>query len=206
MQQGFLIYQKDVSQICDVIEELNRTAEELMQEGQLLQKEIVMQSERAAIDVQNRIYDRLSNEVGGQLNYMTELLQSMHAENRDMLYKQLMLVGTYVKRRCNLVLIEQESGAIPMAELHLTLTDLVACLNLIGISAELIWQPEYAYVPAYMIRIVDAVEQVTEQLRFSPERITVRIRKTAEIIVQKERSVTVHSVPQIQSESETDIL
>ena len=203
MRNGYLIYQKDVSKICAVIEELHRTAEELTQEGHLLQKEIVMQSEKAAIDAKNKIYDRLSNEVGSQLRDMTALLQSMHTVQKDQLYRQLLLVGTYVKRRCNLVLIHQESGTIPMGELRLTLSDFVACMNLAGIAANLIWEPEGAYAPAYMICIFDAVEQEMERICFAPDSITVAIRETAEITVRKDDKLTVRSVPSIQSESET---
>lgn len=185
---GYLVYQNDLSQIYSVISELNQTAAELEQEGELLREELRARSEEASIAAKNQIYDRLTGEVGRYLDYMTELLESSADTDRGEMLRRLCLVGTYVKRRCNLRLIELESGTIGMEELRLSLSDIVKSLELLGVSTKLVWEPTEVYSADYALYIFDSaadrIEKNSSQLAqfdiYAQDKVRIYVRRKDE--------------------------
>lgn len=160
---GYLVYRSDLSQIYSVIDELNQTAAELEQEGELLREEFRTRSEEASVTIKNQIYDRLTDEVGRYLDYMNELLENSADTDRVEMMRRLCLIGTYVKRRCNLRLIELESGTICMEELRLSLVDMVISFELLGIRSKLVWEPTEIYSADYALYIFDSVADKIEK-------------------------------------------
>lgn len=160
---GYLVYQSDLTQIYSVISELNQTAEELELEGELLHEELRAKSEETSVTVKNQIYDRLTGEVGRYLDYMTKLLENSDDTDRGEMMRRLCLAGTYVKRRCNLRLIELESGTISMDELRLSLADMVMSLELFGVRSKLVWEPVDVYSAEYALYIFDSVNDRIEK-------------------------------------------
>lgn len=77
--------------------------------------------------------------------------------------RRLCLAGTYVKRRCNLRLIELESGTISMDELRLSLADMVMSLELFGVRSKLVWEPVDVYSAEYALYIFDSVNDRIEK-------------------------------------------
>ena len=194
LHSGSLVYQKDVSALYSTISELKTITKELEEEGTLIQRELRTRSEEAAVVAQNQIYDRLSSEVGSQLSLMEELIDEADDDSRESVLKKLTLIGTYVKRRCNLRLIEQENGTIDMNELYLSLNDIVRCLSLTGVSAELIWEPSAAYTSEYCIRVFDSVEEEIEKAAFRLSSMVIRIGEKAEIHICGEGGEVAHEV------------
>jgi transposase-like protein len=118
LRSGCLIWQQDVSQLRSVIRQLQKTAAELEEEGALLSQELKLRSEEAAVTEQNRIYNQLTAEVGPQLSLLRQLLQKRDAApDREALFEKICLLGTYVKRRCSLRLIEQSDGTVACEDL-----------------------------------------------------------------------------------------
>lgn len=193
LRKGYLIYQQDVSQLYDTVSELNKTAEELQQENELRQKEFTAKSEETAVAAKNRIYDRITAEVGEQLSAMTELIRHADTAHREELLKKLCLTGTYVKRRCNLRLIEQETGSIDMNELYISLRDLIRCMNRVGISADLDWSPTAAYPAEYAVAIFDRIESELEKQDFQITEMHIRIADDAQIRTVSQPDETAYS-------------
>lgn len=185
---GYLVYQNDLSQIYSVISELNQTATELEQEGRLLCEELHARSEEASVTIKNQIYDRLTSEVGRYLDYMTDLLENPADTDKDEMMRRLCLVGTYVKRRCNLRLIELESGTIEMEELRLSLEDMVTSLELLGVSSKLIWEPTDVYSADYAMYVFDSVAdrieknsmQLTQLDIYAQDKVKIYVRRKDE--------------------------
>ena len=101
-----MIWQTDLSQIHQALRELQRLNAELEEEQDLLAQEIRVQSDEASIQARNGIYDSLSSEVAGQLTLLTRLLSKESLSSDD--WNHICLIGTYIKRFCNLQLTYQE--------------------------------------------------------------------------------------------------
>jgi hypothetical protein len=62
---GYAVWQNDVSRTVAAIDELHKTAERMEHEGELLRQELKVRSDETAVKEQNRIYNQLTDEIGG---------------------------------------------------------------------------------------------------------------------------------------------
>ena len=111
----------------------------------------------------------------GQLRLMREIVKKYRPgeENRDLLC-ELVVLGTYVKRRCNLRLIEKDSGRVDGEDLRLSFQDMVSALNLVGIRAALLWESRGGFSASFSIYVFELLEFLLEYARFSVEEVSVK--------------------------------
>ena len=170
---GVLLWNKDVSVLQSIIDELNQSAETLAQEGTLLDEEIKTKNQEASLLSKNQIYDELTKEVQGQLRLMKEITKKRRLKDQgDKRLRELVLLGTYVKRRCNLRLIQKETGEIHEDDLRLSLEDMLSAMNLMGVHAELDWNPAGSFSPGFSIYLFDVLEYLLEYERFDVKELT----------------------------------
>ena len=171
---GVLLWNKDVSVLQSTIAELNQSAEMLAQEGTLLDEEIKTKNQEASLLSKNQIYDELTKEVQGQLRLMKEITKKRRFKDHgDRRLRELVLLGTYVKRRCNLRLIQKEIVEIHKDDLRLSLEDMISAMRLMGVHAELDWHPEGSFSPGFSIYLFDVLEYLLEYERFDVKELTV---------------------------------
>ncbi len=173
---GKLLWSKDLSRLQSTIADLDRSADVLSEEGALLSEELKTRKQETALQSKRQIYDSLTDEVKQQLRMMNELTKKcISSSDSDHLLKYLYLLGTYVKRRCNLRLIQRETGDISTEDLYLSFRDMISALNMLGIRAQLNWQ-QISELPADLsIFLFDTLEQLIEHERFKLSTITVAV-------------------------------
>ena len=178
IDEAKVVWTKDVSQLRDTIEALSKSAEELAQEGALLSEEIKTRNEAASLQAQNEIYDVLTREVQVQLQMIKRICARRgRSETGKEDLRKLAVLGTYVKRRCNLRLIERESGRIDPADLKLSLKDLLGAIALSGTATSLSWETEHVFSPRFSIAVFDMIEAVMERSLFEAEGLKVSAEK-----------------------------
>ena len=173
---GYMVWQTDLSQINQALRELQRLNAELEEKQDLLAQEIRIQSDETSIQARNDIYDSLSSEVARQLTLLTELLSNKNIAADD--WKRICLIGTYIKRFCNLRLTYQEQQAIPMGDLALSLQDMAKCMKNAGIRTSLDFCPTSNLEPELMLLIMKALEEILEETDFRLVSMTIRISGT----------------------------
>ena len=178
IDEAKVVWTKDVSQLRDTIEALSKSAEELAQEGALLSEEIKTRNEAASLQAQNEIYDVLTREVQVQLQMIKRICARRgRPETGKEDLRKLAMLGTYVKCRCNLRLIERESGRIDPADLKLSLKDLLGAIALSGTATSLSWETEHVFSPRFSIAVFDMIEAVMERSLFEAEGLKVSAEK-----------------------------
>ena len=173
---GYMIWQTDLSQINHAFRELQRLNAELEEEQDLLAQEIRIQSDEASVQARNDIYDSLSTEVAGQLASLTTLLSKESLSTDD--WNRICLIGTYIKRFCNLQLTYQEQQTIPMGDLAISLQDMAKCMKNIGIRTSLDFCPTSNLEPELILLIMKALEALLEEVDFRLVSMTIRISGT----------------------------
>ncbi len=174
IQGGYSIWQNDVSQTIAVIEELQESARKLENESVTISQELSVRSDEAAVKEQNDIYNRLTNEVGGQLLLIRRLLEKLERDtNIPEQFKKICLIGTYIKRRCNLRLIEQSDGMISNQEMELCFNEMASCLKQLGVEAEVILETSNTPSPEFAIFALDTIEYILENENFEIQAIKV---------------------------------
>ena len=161
---GFLIWQRDLTAVNSLLQELHQTSDELQQEGFLLRRELEAKSEESRIEAKNRIYDRLSTETAPQLALLDRLLTADPADSQS--WSRIGFIGTYVKRLCNLRLIYQETGTVENADLKRSLENMLSWLAQLDICTDLAFTPPSALPPAVSFMSIKLLECLPEQLAF----------------------------------------
>lgn len=174
---GYLVWQTDLSQINRALRELQRLNAELEEKRDLLAQEIRIQSDEASIQARNDIYDSLSSEVAGQLALMEKILSKESLSSDD--WNRICLIGTYVKRFCNLQLTYQEQRMIPMGDLAISLQDVAKCMENLGIRTSLDFCPTSNLEPELILLIMKTLEEILEEADFSLTSVAIRISDTA---------------------------
>ena len=174
---GCMIWQTDLSQINHALRELQRLNAELEEEQDLLAQEIRIQADEASIRARNDIYDSLSSEVAGQLALMEKILSKESLSTED--WNRICLIGTYIKRFCNLQLTYQEQQTIPIGDLAISLQDMAKCMKNLGIRTSLDFCPISNLEPELILLIMKTLEEILEEADFCLTSVAIRISDTA---------------------------
>ena len=174
---GCMIWQTDLSQINHALRELQRLNAELEEEQDLLAQEIRIQSDEASVQARNDIYDSLSSEVAGQLALMEKILSKESLSTED--WNRICLIGTYIKRFCNLQLTYQEQQTIPIGDLAISLQDMAKCMKNLGIRTSLDFCPISNLEPELILLIMKTLEEILEEADFCLTFVAIRISDTA---------------------------
>ena len=172
----YMVWQTDLSQINHALRELQRLNAELEEEQDLLAQEIRLQSDEASVQARNGIYDSLSSEVAGQLTLLTELLSKETIAADD--WNRICLIGTYIKRFCNLRLTYQEQQTIPMGDLAISLQDMAKCMKNLGIMTSLDFCPTLNLEPELILLIMKTLEGILEKADFRLTSVAIQISDT----------------------------
>ena len=172
---GYMVWQTDLSQINQALRELQRLNAELEEEQDLLAQEIRIQSDETSIQARNDIYDSLSSEVAGQLILLTALLSESFSTDD---WNRICLIGTYIKRFCNLRLTYQEQQTIPMGDLAISLQDMAKCMKNIGIRTSLDFCPTSNLEPELILLITKTLEEILEEADFRLTSVAIQISDT----------------------------
>ena len=135
IRAGRVVWQDDITQINELRSRLQDTMSQLGEENTLLQAELELKANRAKADEQNRLYDRIASEVEPQLIKADALLQRIEQEPEDSrrLIAWVSVLGSYIKRRGNLLLLGEENGAVQARELEYCIRELMDNLNLASV-------------------------------------------------------------------------
>lgn len=172
---GYMVWQTDLSQINQALRELQRLNAELEEEQDLLAQEIRIQSDETSIQARNDIYDSLSSEVAGQLILLTALLSESFSTDD---WNHICLIGTYIKRFCNLRLTYQEQQTIPMGDLAISLQDIAKCMKNLGIRTSLDFCPTSNLEPELILLITKTLEEILEEADFRLTSVAIQISDT----------------------------
>ncbi|MBR6825817.1 MAG: hypothetical protein IKM59_04640 [Oscillospiraceae bacterium] len=135
IQAGRVVWQDDIRPLNDLRTRLRDAVEQLGEENTLLQAELELKENRAKADEQNRLYDRITREVEPQLIQADELLRRIEEGTEDSrnLIAKVCVLGSYIKRRGNLLLLGEAAGLIHTRELEYCIRESMDNLNLSGV-------------------------------------------------------------------------
>ena len=117
---GRILWQNDLTQIKQLLAQLTETQEQLNENNVLLKAELELKENKVRLDEKNRLYDRIASEVYSQLEKAEKLLtfaEENPEKTRETLL-QICVLSAYIKRRSNLLLLNEENSTIQSKELE----------------------------------------------------------------------------------------
>ena len=174
---GYMVWQTDLSQIHHALRELWKLNAELEERRDLLAQEIRIQSDETSIQARNDIYDSLSSELAAQLALLKKILSKQIIAADD--WNRICLIGTYIKRFCNLQLTYQEQQTIPIGDLAISLQDMAKCMKNLDIGTSLDFCPASNLEPKLILLIMKTLQEILEAADFCLTCVAIRIGDTA---------------------------
>lgn len=184
IQAGRVVWQDDIRRLNDLRTRLRDAVEQLGEENTLLQAELELKENRAKADEQNRLYDRITREVEPQLIKADELLRRIEegAEDSRKLIAEVCVLGSYIKRRGNLLLLGEGDGLIHTRELEYCIRESMDNLNLSGVYTSFNSRCEGDMQLTSIVSAYDFYELLVERLLDSMTAMMVNLTCTMEHI------------------------
>lgn len=175
---GHVLWQDDVTQINELMERLRDTREQLNQSNHLLQAELELKENQAKADEKNRLYDRISKEVAPQLVKVEEILKRIESEpeQAEKLMAKVCVIGSYIKRRGNLLLLWEENQRIDARELEYCIRESLDNLRLAKVFTSFECECAGELLPTHIIAVYDLYETLVESLLDNVTAMMIRLR------------------------------
>ena len=140
VDRGYVFWKEDITKLVEVADALKITQAELQDTGDVLKAESDQKKRWLQLTEQNRLYDLIEQQTAHQLQLLDQLLgQLRNAENIDLakdILGQIVVIGTYIKRRSNLIFSSSQRRTIAAEELRLCLNESVSNLQLYGVKCQ----------------------------------------------------------------------
>ena len=166
VHNGYVYWKEDISEMNTLWNELELTRDELKDTGDILAVENTQREKLLRLTEENRLYDLMSKETSKQIKMINDRLLKIQNTNdikeaREIL-GQVIIIGTYIKRRNNLIFVGSQNGLIPSVELQLCLNESNENLNYYGISSKATVIGEALLTTDVATKTYDLFEQVVE--------------------------------------------
>ena len=198
---GHLFWSEDISVLLDQYQDIREQQEELTTRNRLLQKTYQKEAERRKAEEQNRLLNMIQNQTAGQLEllsqFMDDLERTESREQYDWILGKIVVVGTYLKRRKNLVLTQYTSdrNLLTMEDLRQSLAESCDILKLCRIRAAYYVEKGNVQLNAEdILKCYDTFEWLVERLSDVMQSVFYRVSQIDDAL-----RISVHIV------SETDL-
>lgn len=163
---GHVVWQDDITQLTELKERLQDTMEQLGEENVLLLAELDLKEKRAKADEQNRLYDRIAREVDPQLYKADMLLRRIEEEpeNTRSLIAKICVLGSYIKRRGNLLLLGEDAARTHARELEYCIRESLENLRLGQVFTSFNSNCDGKLPLEYIIAVYDFFETMVERM------------------------------------------
>lgn len=166
IKHGYIFWQEDISKLVSINKELELTQAELIDTGDVLKVSHEQQERYLRLTEESRLYDLIELDPSEQVKILNEKVQKLK-EVEDInearfLLGEIIVLGTYIKRKSNLIFIGREKKVIDIDELKLCLNETSSNLCLCGIDAKMIVDIKKEYPIGIIHRIYDYLEDILE--------------------------------------------
>ena len=168
---GHLFWSEDISVLLDQYQDIREQQEELTARNRLLKKIYQKEAERRKAEEQNRLLNMIQSQTAGQLELLSQLMDELEKtesrERYNWILGKIVVVGTYLKRRKNLVLTQYTSDGnlLTMEDLRQSIAESCDSLKLCKIRAAYYVESGDVQLNADdILKCYDTFEWLVEQL------------------------------------------
>ena len=165
IKAGFVVWQDDVTEINKLTKQLQDAQQQLGRKNALLQAELKLKEQQAQLEEKNHLYNRITKEVSPQIEKIEALLEQTRNTQlaRNALVK-MCVIGSYVKRRSNLLLLGEENPIVQAREIEYCIRESLDNLQLAAVSVLLNAKCEGNIPLSCLLAAYDFYEDLVEML------------------------------------------
>ena len=176
---GHVLWTEDVSELLEVLEELQDVKDSLEDSNALLRAEYTLKAREAHIAEQDRLYNIIQQETAPRIALLAALTDEFEAARSEPERKKLLgkmaVIGAYLKRRSNLIFLADKSPMLQGKELTLTFGETMDNLELCGVTCGLLAERNGPVEAGQLMSMYDFFEEIVERSLDSMTTVTVWI-------------------------------
>lgn len=184
---GYGFWESDVAEIDKLNEELKEAGEALSEEAEFVRLKNELKEKQAKIEQRSLVYDTIARRTQNQSLAITRIseraLRSTDPDEKDWCRKHIAMLGAYIKRYANLMLLSEGSRTVSVNELGLSITEVLRYLNRCGIPGELLNAVDGMIPAEEALSVFEAFEVLLEESLSDLAGVFVNIDTTEERLI-----------------------
>ena len=163
---GYVFWQEDISDITKQQEKLEENRKALEDSNDLALENYKTKVKINSLKEKNRLYDEFQKKTEKQIHLLDDLLERYKNETDELMARRLLatigVIGAYIKRRGNLLFIEEKTPVVDITELSACLKESFTKLQEMGIECAVdVDGGEYVFV-GEIAHIYERIETMIE--------------------------------------------
>lgn len=178
---GHVLWQEDVSELTEAIEQIEENCRDLSERNRLRQENLETKKKILSLQEKNRAADVLNRETAGQISMIEHLLIQYDTENnaqkREKLLAGAAVLGAYIKRYGNLLLVSHREETADIRDLSRCFEDSFVNLELLDVKCLCTLPADVILATKDMLRIYRTFETILEDCLFDLHSVWVNARE-----------------------------
>lgn len=166
LPKGYGFWEADVTEIDTLNEELKEANERLSEENELIRLQNELKEKQKAIEQKTKIYDNIAKRTQRQSGIIADIAEkaanTTDKEMRDKYRKQIVMLGAYIKRYANLMILNAQNETVSIGEFSLAVSEALRYINLYGISGEIVNNASGKIYTQQALEVFEAFEVLLE--------------------------------------------
>lgn len=178
---GHVLWQEDVSELTEAIEQIEENCRDLSERNRIRQENLETKKKILSLQEKNRAADVLNRETAGQISMIEHLLIQYDTENnaqkREKLLAGAAVLGAYIKRYGNLLLVSHREETADIRDLSRCFEDSFVNLELLDVKCLCTLPADVILATKDMLRIYRTFETILEDCLFDLHSVWVNARE-----------------------------
>jgi hypothetical protein len=180
---GYVLWQEDVSKLLRTIAELENMGEYLHDQKKIHQKEYETEHKRQSLIEKNRLYHKMMTQTAENIHLFAKLADELEQTNEPEeirgITQKMAVVGAYIKRRNNLIFLDEQSNQIPARELEYCIRESILNLRLCDVDCTYYFSIDEPLDFATVTRLYDLFQTILLKIMDHLTSLIVTVGKTA---------------------------
>ncbi len=130
---GCVLWKENLSELQEILRELEDRKEELKDANLIEEENLRTKRQVEKLSVKNQLYDKIQRQTARQSTLLAEFIEAYSMEEDEKERKKILgkvaVIGAYIKRRSNLILIAEQTVKFPIRELELCFRETIKNLE-----------------------------------------------------------------------------
>lgn len=181
---GHVLWQENVAELTEAIEQIEENCRDLAEHNRIRQENLKTRKKILALQEKNRVSDLLHRETAGQIDLIDRVLAQYDTETDDRKRSRLLggaaVVGAYIKRYGNLLLIGERTETADIRDLARCFDESFINLELLGVNCLHTLPSDIILATKDMLQVYRSFEAAVETSLSDLQYVWINVRKSKE--------------------------
>ena len=181
---GHVLWQENVAELTEAIEQIEENCRDLAEHNRIRQENLKTRKKILALQEKNRVSDLLHRETAGQIDLIDRMLAQYDTETDDRKRSRLLggaaVVGAYITRYGNLLLIGERTETADIRDLARCFDESFINLELLGVNCLHTLPSDIILATKDMLQVYRSFEAAVETSLSDLQYVWINVRESKE--------------------------